>query len=198
VVIFTHRIHIKRDLLIAIVISEMLCISAFLFSPNSSSTADIINHSEPIILINSIQPTTQLPKAEKTKPTAPVIYIADVIEEPEMLDDVEIAAAKSKEVDSDASDDVALLNTGSYSSVPRLTFEVLPEEKGDEISGSLNLSLKIGKDGKVINHKVLFSSLECENCMDKILSALYRSKWQPAVTNGIEVDYWVEKSYVFN
>jgi hypothetical protein len=61
----------------------MLCISAFLFSPNSSSTADIINHSEPIILINSIQPTTQLPKAEKTKPTAPVIYIADVIEEPE-------------------------------------------------------------------------------------------------------------------
>jgi hypothetical protein len=75
---------------------------------------------------------------------------------------------------------------------------VLPDEKGDEISGSLNLSLKIGKGGKVINHKVLFSSLECENCMDKILSALYRSKWQPAVTNGIEVDYWVEKSYVFN
>jgi hypothetical protein len=176
----------------------MLCISAFLFSPNSNSTANIINHTEPIILINYIQPTTQLPKAEKTKPTAPVIYIADVIEEPDMLDDVEIAAAKSIEEDSDASDDVALLNTGSYTSAPRLTFEVLPDKKGNEISGSLNLSLKIGKKGEVISHKVLFSSLECENCMDKILSALYRSKWQPAVTNGIEVDYWVEKSYVFN
>jgi hypothetical protein len=139
-----------------------------------------------------------VPKVEKTKPTAPVIFVADIIDEPEMLDDVKIATAKSKVEESDASEEVAILETGNYSTAPRLTFEVLPDEKDDQISGSLNLSLKIGKDGKVISHKVLFSTLECENCMDKIMSAVYRSKWQPAITNGIEVDYWVEKSYVFN
>lgn len=196
--LFTHRLHIKRDLLIAIAISEMLCISAFILSPNSIESANIINHTEPIILIDNILPTIQLPEFEKVKPSAPVIYIADIIEEPEMLDDVEIVAAKSIEVESNASEYVTVLETGNYSTVPRLKFEVLPDKKGDGISGSLNLSLKIGKDGKVISHKVIFSTLECENCMDKIISAVYRSKWQPAVTNGIEVDYWVEKSYVFN
>ena len=196
--IFNHRLHIKRDLLIAIVISELLCIAAFLLSPSSGRSAVIINHTEPIILIDNIQPTTQLPIVEKTKPTVPVIFIADLIDEPELLDDVEIAAATSKEEDSDTSEDVVVLETGSYSSAPRITFEVLPDEKGDDISGSLNLSLQIGKAGNVISHKVLFNTLECENCMDKIISAVYRSKWQPAITNGIEVDYWVEKSYVFN
>jgi hypothetical protein len=194
---FKHRLHIKRDLLIAVIISELLCISAFLLSPNPSRSDDTLLYSEPIILINNIQPTTQLPEVETKKPNAPLIYIADLIEEPELLDDVVIAAVTSKEEDSDASEDVALLETGFYSSAPRLTLEVLPDEKEDQISGSLNLSLKIGKDGKVISHKVIFSTLECENCMDKILSAVYRSKWQPALTNGIEVDYWVEKSYVF-
>ncbi|MEJ2195207.1 MAG: hypothetical protein P8X73_10185, partial [Ignavibacteriaceae bacterium] len=79
-----------------------------------------------------------------------------------------------------------------------LTFEVLPEEIDDKISGSLNLFLKIGTDGKVISHKVLFSSIECGNCIDKIISAVYRSKWLPGLLHGIEVEYWVEKSYVFN
>ena len=196
--LFTHRLHIRRDLLIAAIISELLCISAFLLSPGSGRSADIINHTEPIILIDNIQPTTQLPKVDITKPTAPVIFIADIIEELKILDDVEIASAKSKVEESEASEEVAILETGNYSTAPRLTFEVLPDEKGDEISGSLNLSLKIGKNGKVISHKVLFSTLECENCMEKIMSAVYRSKWQSAITNGIEVDYWVEKSYLFN
>ena len=184
--------------MIAIMVSELFCIAAFLFSPSSSNTDDIINYTEPIILIENIQPTTQMPKVERNKPTAPVIFIADLIEELEILDNVEIATAKTKVEDFDVLDDVAILETGSYSTTPRLTFEVLPDEKDDQISGSLNLSLKIGKDGKVISHKVLFSTLECEKCMEKIMSAVYRSKWLPAITNGIEVDYWVKKSYVFN
>ena len=196
--LFSHRLHTKRNFLISVIISEILCIAAFLLSPNSNTTAYKVNHTEPIILIDNIQPTTQLPKVERIKPAAPVIFIADVSEESEILDDVIIAASSSKVKDSATSEDVAILETGNYSTAPRLTFEVLPDEKDDQTTGSLNLSLKIDKDGKVISHKVLYNSIECEKCMDKIISAVYRSKWQPAITNGIEVDYWVEKSYVFN
>jgi len=196
--IYTHRLHNRRNLLIAIIISETLCIAAFLFSPKSSGIASTIKYTEPIILINNIQPTTQLPKMEKIKPTAPVIVIVDETEETEILDDVIVASIFSKEEDSDAQEDISELESGNISTAPRLTFEVLPEEKDDKISGSLNLFLKIDTTGKVISHKVLFSSIECGNCMDKIINAVYRSKWQPALSHGIEVDYLVEKSYVFN
>jgi len=185
-------------LLVSIIISELLCITAFLFSPNPSNITFKVNNSEPIILIDNIQPTTQLPKMEKIKPTAPVIVIVDETEETEILDDVIVASIFSKEEDSDAQEDISELESGNISTAPRLTFEVLPEEKDDKISGSLNLFLKIDTTGKVISHKVLFSSIECGNCMDKIINAVYRSKWQPALSHGIEVDYWVEKSYVFN
>jgi len=197
-VLFAHRLHYERNLLIAIIVSEMLCIAAFLFSPKSSSAGYIFNHSEPIILINSIQPTTQLPIVERIKPTDPAIVIVDITEEPELLDDVTITLTSSKEYDSDMSEDIAKLETGNLSTAPRLTFEVLPDKRDYNISGSLNLFLKIDTDGIVISHKVLYNSIECEKCLDKIISAAYRSKWQPAIENGIEVNYWVEKSYVFN
>ena len=196
--LFAHRLHYKRNLLIAIIVSEMFCIVAFLFSPKSSSAAEIFNHTEPIILINSIQPTTQLPKVERLKPTAPAIVIVDITEEPELLDDVTITLTSSEEYDSFDSEDIAKLEMGNLSTAPRLTFEVLPDKRGDKISGRLNLFLKIDTNGKVISHKVLYNSIECEKCLDKIISAAYRSKWKPAVENGIEVNYWVEKSYVFN
>lgn len=194
--VFAHRLHYKRNLLIAIIVSEMLCIAAFLFSPKSSSAGYIFNHTEPIILINSIQPTTQLPVVERIKPTAPAIVIVDITEEPELLDDETITLTSSEEYDT--SEDIAKLETGNLSTAPRLTFEVLPDKRDYNISGSLNLFLKIDTDGKVISHQVLYNSIECEKCLDKILSAAYRSKWQPARENGIEVNYWVEKSYVFN
>jgi len=197
-VIYTHRLHIKRNLLISIIISELLCIVAFLFSPDSSKTSFEVKYADPIILINNIQPTIQSPKRKRIKPPTPVIVIADAIEEPEIMDDVIVASTSSKKEDSDASKDFTVLESSSISTAPRLTFEVIPEGKDDKISGSLNLFLKIGTNGKVTSHKVLFSSIECENCMDKIISAVYRSKWQPALSHGIEVDYWVEKSYVFN
>ena len=194
--LFAHRLHYERNLLIAIIVSEMLCIAAFLFSPKSSSAGYIFNHTEPIILINSIQPTTQLPIVERIKPTAPAIVIVDITEEADILSDVTITLTSSEEYDT--SEDIAKLETGNLSTAPRLTFEVLPDKRDDKISGSLNLFLKIDTDGKVISHQVLYNSIECEKCLDKIISAAYRSKWQPAIENGIEVNYWVEKSYVFN
>jgi len=174
----------------------MLCIAAFLFSPKSSSAGYIFNHTEPIILINSIQPTIQLPVVERIKPTAPAIVIVDITEEANILDDVTITLTSSEEYDT--SEDIAKLETSNLSTAPRLTFEVLPDKRDDKISGSLNLFLKIDTDGKVISHQVLYNSIECEKCLDKIISAAYRSKWQPAIENGIEVNYWVEKSYIFN
>ena len=197
-VIHGHRLHTKRILLVSIIISELLCIAAFVLSPYPDKTTFKVTHSEPIILIDNILPTIQLTKRERLKPSEPVIVIADVTEDPELLDDVIAAATFYKAEDSDVLKEIAELELGSISTAPRLTFEVLPEEKDDKISGNLNLFLKIGTNGKVISHKVLFSSIECGNCMDKIISAVYRSKWQPALSHGIKVDYWVEKSYVFN
>jgi hypothetical protein len=89
-------------------------------------------------------------------------------------------------------------NTTPLPSMPRLIFEMVPSDEENKINGKLELSLKINEDGKVIDHKILFNSLDCSDCLNLIIHAAYKSKWEPAIVDGKKADFWVEKSYTFN
>ncbi|MCW8960023.1 MAG: energy transducer TonB, partial [Ignavibacteriaceae bacterium] len=65
-------------------------------------------------------------------------------------------------------------------------------------SGSLKLKLKIDRSGKVADYVILFNSIDCEDCLKEIISAVYKSLWEPGIKNGLETEFWVEKSYTFN
>ena len=89
-------------------------------------------------------------------------------------------------------------NFADLTIMPRQIYEVLPTRKTDEIEGSIKLKLRIDTNGKVVEHIILSNSLECENCLDELITVAYLSKWEPGILNGIKSDFWVEKSYTFN
>jgi hypothetical protein len=83
-------------------------------------------------------------------------------------------------------------------SMPRLIYEKVPSEGENKFNGELQLSLKINENGKVVDHRILSNSMDCTNCLNEIIQAAYKTKWEPAIVDGKKIDYWVVKSYAFN
>ena len=141
--------------------------------------------------------TVQKLPAYKQKPDIPLIYISDQVEAFELLDDVTLPSQGISQtaVFSFESEDQA--NLQPVRSAPRQIFEVLPANDDNEVNGWLQLSLKINKNGRVVDHRILYNTLDCEDCLNNIINAAYRSRWEPASVNGKNTDYWVVKSYTF-
>ena len=79
---------------------------------------------------------------------------------------------------------------------PRQILEVIPErERG--FRGIIKLSVRIGKDGLVKEHKVLQNTTNNPECLSRVLQAAYKSKWQAVKLEGKVVEYWTEKTYRF-
>ncbi len=191
----------QRNLLISIIISEILVILAFVLSPKEIFTNRKISFDEPVILINEIPQTTQsmnhqaLPPA----PEVPPVYITDEPDAYETLGDVSLTQGMEEKGD-ESSNDITGHGSVQYArSAPRLLYEVVPAGGDeDDYHGRLQVSLKINPDGKVIDHRILFNSLDCADCLNNLIKAAYKSKWEPAAVNGKNEDYWVVKSYTFN
>ena len=195
--ISAERVHYKRNFLISLIISETIIIFTFVFFPvmQRERIETIIN--EQIFFSDIVPPTRQNVK-KIIPPKRPVIpIISEEIDAFDLLEDIKITVAaltESEQIESKNEN----VNTGFPDVVPRLSLEVLPDNKDGQLNGRLSLSIKISKKGNVIGHKILLNSLDCEGCIDKVISAVYKSKWEPAVRNGVEAEYWVQKSYIFN
>jgi len=190
----SDRIHYKRNVLISLILSETILILAFLFFPQSLTKKKEIIIGESISMVEIIPPTLQKLSFKKPPPKVPVPVIIDEVDAFDLLDDVEIL---SSEIVSEISKKETT-QTGITNTSPRLTYEILPENKEKLISGTLNLSLKIDKTGRVIKHKIIRNSIECETCLKKLIDIVYKSRWEPAYKNGSRIADWVQKSYVFN
>ena len=194
---FTEHKNYSRNIKISLIISELLVTCAFLFSPSITDN-NFFEIKEPIFLIDDIPITFQPDKYASEKPSAPEIFISGVISEPIILNDVifeDIGDQESSDENEVA--DVSILNKWERRS-PRQLLEVLPDERNGNYKGSLQLKLKINNSGKVAEHVILFNSIDCEDCIQEILSAVYKSIWEPGIKNGTETEFWVEKSYTFN
>ena len=77
-----RNIHYKRNMLISIIISEAVIISAFVFSPKESAPGRNILFREPAVLIDEVPVTIQSSPRQIHKPETPAIRIADNIEAP--------------------------------------------------------------------------------------------------------------------
>ncbi len=195
--ISVEKLHYKRNLLISLILSETIILLAFIWFPDFKSDGIETIVGEQIMISDIIPPTRQTSPNVLQPKKPPIQQISDEIEAFELLEDVEILASSLSENNSVETNN-ANVHRVYLNTVPRLSLEVLPDNKDGQLNGRLNLSIKISESGKVIGHKVLLNSLDCENCIDKIISAVYNSRWEPAVRNGIKAEYWVQKSYVFN
>lgn len=196
---FKEHKHYSRNFKLGLIVSELLIICAFIFSPHLNES-QINEIGEPLILIDNIPITIQKDEYVTTKPETPKIIIYDDISEPVLLDDIifkDVSAVKNED-GYENKETVINLTQIKKRKTPRQLLEVLPDESKKQYTGSVQLRLKIDQSGKVADHIILSNSLECEDCLKDIISTVYKSVWEPGINNGIKTEFWVEKSYTFN
>ncbi len=172
-------------------------ISAFVFSPWETGPVKNLIFREPVVVTETVPVTIQSRPRQISKPETPPIFIADNIDAFEPLDDIRLYSDPTGQVDIPLTGEDRD-NKQLTASAPRLIFEVVPAGGENKFNGRLMLSLKINEEGRVIDHRVLFNSLDCTDCLTEIIKAAYSSRWEPAIVNGKNEEQWVEKTYTFN
>jgi hypothetical protein len=81
--------------------------------------------------------------------------------------------------------------------MPRQTLEAVPQNT-ESVKGTIILVLRIGTDGLVKEHKVIFNSTSNKMCLNSTIEAAYKSRWEKIKMEGRQIEYWIEKSYLFN
>jgi len=81
--------------------------------------------------------------------------------------------------------------------VPKQILEVLPQNVDGE-KGEILLLLKIGKDGYVKEHKVIMNTVNDPIGLKNVLEAAYKSRWEKIKIEETQIEYWIEKKYIFN
>ena len=120
-----HKIHYKRNILVSIILSEVLTISAFLLSPDSSLRDKKNIYDEPIVLINDVPQTIQSNTARGARPTIPQVFIPDKVDAFDLLEDVNLSAETYELNDRASTESAAHTNIRPVRSSPRQIFEVL-------------------------------------------------------------------------
>ncbi len=147
----------------------------------------------PVIQVIEIPRTIQKKLKKTPKPTKPAIPVA--------AEDIELLDALTIDYEDIVQDGIVLEEgltaVAAPDRQPRQLVEVVPEEIDEDISGVIVLSLKIGSDGSILEHKVVKNSTN-NACLQKVLKAAYRSRWEPAIFRGKAVEFWVEKTYIIN
>lgn len=201
------KINYTRNYEIALISSLLVVILFFVFSPDFNKTTNKIPYfHEPLITLVDIPNTRQSLQSSMLPPPLPEISSQFIpVDEPELPADILIKES-NPEKNSNGSTKNTITSIGtskgiyealSFPFIPRQIVEVVPEKvNGGE--GAIKLKLLIGKDGYVIKHEVMNNSTNKTKCLTFVVNAVYKSRWQPVSFDGEKVEYWLEKTYVFN
>lgn len=201
------KINYNRNYEIALILSLVVVILLFIYSPDFNKTTDkILYFPEPLITLVDIPNTQQSGQSSLLLPPIPEIPSQFIpVDELEILPDILLkesnqdksSSGSSVNTKSSTGTSVGIYEASSFPFVPRQIVEVVPE-KVDGAEGAIKLKLLIGKDGYVMKHEVMNNSTNKPKCLTFVINAVYKSMWQPVSFDGEKVEYWLEKSYVFN
>ncbi len=195
----------SRNFKVGLIVSLALCILIILYYPKSKDVIeDEVVYYETMITVIDIPKTKQSgsPEFIPPPPKLELTNIFDIVEDYE-LPDVEIKETTLAENIGETKAQPAKskgdkpYEFSALPFIPRQILEVVPE-KVDNGEGVIKLSILIGKNGAPQKHKVLKNTTNKMLCYDKVISAVYKSKWQPIIIEGDLIEYWIEKSYLFN
>ena len=197
-----HDKHYSRNLKAAIICSLLLILLLFTFFPRIKYQSKKVVDPAVLFYVEDVPVTVQTQRnrgKEYGSPTLPPIKIPDINDRPELLEDAEITSSTliSKNDNSISESKTRQTSMGNKSFMPRQIKEVLPKKIGSGINGYIKLSLMIGKDGKVEKHIIVANTTNNTACLEDVLDAVYRSRWQVVKVNGNNIGYWVEKTYNF-
>ncbi len=194
-----YRLHFE----ISLISSLLLCIFLFLFFPGISPPSNPSPvYQSFLITLNDLTQNTVQSKISNSKPPEPKIFIPDIVDEPEILPDEKIISSGKSENSGNGigSSNISVkngLDAPELPFVPKQILEVLPNSNNDDITGFIDIRLKIGTDGKVIEHKVIENTTGSKQYLQSVIAAAYKSRWEPIKINNNKIVYWVEKTYTF-
>lgn len=204
-----------KSILLAILNSRILKISLFIstavvlliifFLPdNNLEKMPPLIYDSTLFPINDYVQSIRVSPVQKPPnkiPPRPEIKITGDIGQPEILNDVAVTPNKIKPEQPNSPGIAAVTKDVSESDtpfLPRQILEVMPKRVDRSVEGYIKLSLKIGIDGKVESYLILANTTNCSECLQNVLTAVHKSRWQPANIGGKNIEYWVQKSYSFN
>ena len=201
----TDRVNYSRNFKVSIIISLSVVILFILFMPDyKDDEKGIPSFPELRITLIDIPNTEQKSHAAPPKPMTPIVSTQfQPVDDLEPLPDIEI---KESSDNPGNKKDIgkSLQGTGkeiyeasSFPFVPRQTLEVIPE-KSEGINGSIKLKVLIGVDGIVKKYIVLNNTIDSDIVLKNVVEAARKSRWEPISIEGQKVEYWIEKTYVFN
>lgn len=190
---------------LALIASLIICICLFLFFPHiPTAPRGPVEYQSLLFTINDVAPRSTQKNVANPKPPEPKIFVPDVTDEPDILPDEEIVRQKKSENPGSGQGSNDISGNGEAIDAPQLPFaprqilEVLPQNNDEEFKGFIEIRLKIGTDGKVIEHKVVSNTTGSQKCLRNVITAAYKSKWEPIKISNNKIVYWVEKTYRFN
>jgi outer membrane biosynthesis protein TonB len=190
----------KRNWLFSLALSLLIIILVIIYFPRiEQKRFQIKPHDENIILEFVPYTVQESPFAglEVKRPKLPEIFLPDATEDI-LIEEITTAdfsdshfAAEDEQGTSQTSD---LAGTQKFIP-PRQILEVVPKTVSSNVEGYITLSLKINTSGTVTDHKILTNTTNSEDCMQKVLEAAYKSRWENLHPESHE--FWVTKSYKF-
>ena len=190
---------------LCLIASLIFCILLFLFFPYiAPPPPPPVEYQSLLFTINDIAPNTAQKNIKNPKPPVPKIFVPDVVDEPEILPDEDMAQQTKSEESGNGKNNSNITGSGTALDAPELPFvprqilEVLPQNVDKNAQGFVELSLKIGTDGHVIEHKIIDNTTGSKQILQSVITAAYKSKWEPVKIKNSKIVYWVEKTYRFN
>ena len=80
--------------------------------------------------------------------------------------------------------------------LPRQILEVLPKRE-ENVSGRITLSVRISTTGYFVDHRVVENTTNSQSCLNNVIEAAKKSRWEPILLGSQKVEYWVRKTYWF-
>lgn len=195
------KIHYNRNINLGLILSLALTLIAFLILPHSGiKMQEHEFYSEPVInLIEMPQTRLPAPSAASLPPALPKVSdFIPAIDDPEILGDAEITTGRLLSGAGNGISETGRSNEfSSLPFVPRQILEVIPE-KVEGAEGAIKLRLKIGIDGYVKDYVLSANTTSREVCLKNVMAAVMKSRWQPVSIDGGKIEYWIDKTYIFN
>ena len=188
---------------LSLISSLLLCIFLFLFFPGIPPPAKLPSvYQSVLITINDITLNTVQADLSNPKPPEPEIIISDIPGDAQILPDEKVILKEKDEGSGNESGSHYAANNSGVDApelpfIPKQILEVLPSYADGDITGYIDLRLKIGTDGKVIDHEVIVNTTGSKKYLQSVITAAYKSRWEPVKMNNNKIDYWVEKTYTF-
>jgi len=174
------------------VFSLLMLILIFVIHPRTADKIPPLHiYKAPGLQLIEIPRTRQAVK-RRPKPAKPVIPVPS--DEPEISEEVLI---EYPETTSTFQGEVPAgpLDAEDLPYLPRQILEYLPGACGENIRGEVQLLLLINKKGRVKEHRVLKNTVHSRQCLNNVVKAAYKSRWEVVTLPTGKVEYWIKKIY---